>query len=97
MVSQPGPTSQLFHAVGIFQRLFLAGANTVLQLIVPDELRGRVMSLYLLDRGFMPAGALFAGVTAHAIGAPATVTTMGVIVVVLLVIVAWKVSALRAL
>jgi MFS-type transporter involved in bile tolerance (Atg22 family) len=76
--------------------LFLASTNTILQLIVPDDLRGRVMSLYMLDRGFMPAGALFAGVAAHVIGAPATVAAMGAIVIVLAMIVAWKVPALRA-
>src|SRR5215472_11280017 len=82
---------------GLFQMFFLASTNTLLQLIVPDELRGRVMSLYMLDRGFMPAGALFAGVTAHFIGAPSTVATMGAIVIVLALIVAWRVPALRVL
>jgi MFS family permease len=84
-------------AVGVFQMLFLASTNTILQLIVPDELRGRVMSLYMLDRGFMPAGALFAGVAAHLIGAPATVATMGAIVIVLSLLVAWRAPAIRAL
>lgn len=83
--------------VGIFQMLFLASTNTILQMIVPDELRGRVMSLYMLDRGFMPAGALFAGVTAHFIGAPRTVATMGAIVIVLALFVAWRVPAIRSL
>jgi MFS family permease len=83
--------------VGIFQMLFLASTNTILQMIVPDELRGRVMSLYMLDRGFMPAGALFAGVTAHFIGAPRTVATMGAIVIVLVLFVAWRVPAIRNL
>jgi len=83
--------------VGIFQMLFLASTNTILQMIVPDKLRGRVMSLYMLDRGFMPAGALFAGVTAHFIGAPWTVATMGAIVIVLVLVVAWRVPALRTL
>jgi MFS family permease len=83
--------------VGIFQMLFLASTNTILQMIVPDELRGRVMSLYMLDRGFMPAGALFAGVTAHFIGAPWTVATMGAIVIVLVLFVAWRVPAIRSL
>jgi len=82
---------------GLFQMFFLASTNTLLQLIVPDELRGRVMSLYMLDRGFMPAGALFAGVSAHFIGAPSTVATMGAIVIVLALIVAWRVPALRTL
>jgi hypothetical protein len=84
-------------AAGVFQMLFLASTNTLLQLIVPDQLRGRVMSLYMLDRGFMPAGALFAGVTAHFIGAPSTVAMMGGIVIVLTLLVAWRVPALRSL
>lgn len=83
--------------VGVFQLLFMASTNTLLQLIVPDQLRGRVMSLYMLDRGFMPAGALFAGVSAHYIGAPSTVAMMGGIVIVLSLFVAWRVPALRTL
>jgi MFS transporter, DHA1 family, staphyloferrin A biosynthesis exporter len=84
-------------AVGGFQMLFLASTNTMLMLIVPDELRGRVMSLYMLDRGLMPAGALFAGVVAHFVGGPLTVATMGAIVIVLALMVAWRVPAIRAL
>ncbi len=84
-------------AAGGFQMLFLASTNTMLQLIVPDELRGRVMSLYMLDRGLMPAGALFAGVVAHFIGAPSTVAMMGTIVIVLTLVVAWRVPAIRSL
>jgi MFS family permease len=83
--------------VGIFQMLFLASTATILQMMVPDELRGRVLSLYMLDRGFMPLGALFAGTTAHFIGAPFTVAMMGAIVIVLTLIVAWLVPAIRTL
>jgi len=84
-------------AVGAFQMLFLASTNTMLQFIVPEKLRGRVMSLYMLDRGLMPAGALFAGVVAHFIGAPSTVAAMGAIVIVLALAVAWRVPAIRSL
>jgi sugar phosphate permease len=83
--------------VGAFQMLFLASTATMLQLIVPDELRGRVMSLYMLDRGLMPAGALFAGIVAHFIGAPSTVATLGALVIVLALVVAWRVPAIRRL
>ena len=83
--------------VGIFQMFFLASTATILQMIVPDELRGRVLSLYMLDRGFMPLGAMFAGTTAHFIGAPLTVATMGAIVIVLTLIVAWLIPAIRKL
>jgi MFS transporter, DHA1 family, staphyloferrin A biosynthesis exporter len=83
--------------VGIFQMLFLASTATILQLIVPDRLRGRVLSLYMLDRGFMPLGALFAGTAAHFIGAPLTVGVMGAIVIVLTCLVAWRIPAIRTL
>jgi MFS family permease len=82
---------------GSFQMFFLASTATMLQLIVPDELRGRVMSLYMLDRGIMPVGALFAGTTAHFVGAPLTVAIMGGIVIVLALLVAWWVPAIRTL
>jgi predicted MFS family arabinose efflux permease len=82
---------------GAFQMFYLASTATMLQLLVPDELRGRVMSLYMLDRGFMPAGALFAGTAAHFIGAPMTVATMGTIVILLALVVAWSIPAIRTL
>jgi MFS family permease len=83
--------------VGMFQMFFLASTATMLQMIVPDELRGRVLSLYMLDRGFMPLGALFAGTSAHFLGAPATVAIMGAIVIVLTSLVAWGIPAIRKL
>jgi MFS transporter, DHA1 family, staphyloferrin A biosynthesis exporter len=82
---------------GAFQMFYLASTATMLQLLVPDELRGRVMSLYMLDRGFMPAGALFAGTAAHFIGAPMTVATMGTVVILLALVVAWSIPAIRTL
>jgi len=80
---------------GAFQIVFMTTTNTMLQLLVPDALRGRVMSLYMLDRGLQPVGSLLAGVTAHAIGAPATVASMGSVVILLALLVAWRVPALR--
>lgn len=35
--------------------------NTILQSTTPDELRGRVMGVYMLDIGFQPFGGVFAG------------------------------------
>ncbi len=83
--------------VGIFQMFFLASTATILQMIVPDELRGRVLSLYMLDRGFMPLGAMFAGTAAHFIGAPMAVASMGGIVILLTLAVAWLIPAIRNL
>ncbi|HTM08163.1 MAG TPA: MFS transporter [Verrucomicrobiae bacterium] len=83
--------------VGACQITFMATTNTLLQMLTPDALRGRVMSLYMLDRGLMPAGALMAGVSAHVVGAPMTVGLMGGIVIVLALLVAWRVPLMRRL
>lgn len=84
-------------AVGGFQVIYMATTNTMLQVIVPDHLRGRVMSIYALDRGLMPVGALMAGVSAHLIGAPATVSYMGITVILLAALLAWRAPVVRGL
>jgi hypothetical protein len=87
----------LLVAIGACQVFYMATTNTMLQVIVPDHLRGRVMSIYALDRGLMPAGALMAGVSAHFVGAPATVSAMGLLVILLALLVAWLAPVVRGL
>jgi len=53
------------------------------------------MSIYALDRGLMPVGALMTGVSAHVIGAPATVSYMGLVVILLAILVAWRAPVVR--
>ena len=51
--------------------LFFSTSNTVLQTIVPDEMRGRVMGVWSLVFGAMiPLGSLEAGAVAHWLGTP---------------------------
>jgi MFS family permease len=83
--------------VGCSQMIFITTTNTMLQSVVPDELRGRVMSIYLLDRGLAPVGALLAGVSAHYLGAPTTVGWMGSVVLVLAFVLLWRVPHLRTI
>ena len=84
-------------ALGACQVVYMATTNTMLQVIVPDHLRGRVMSIYMLDRGLMPIGSMTAGIGAHWIGAPATVSFMGLAVVALAVLLAWRAPVVRQL
>lgn len=84
-------------AIGACQIFYMATTNTMLQVIVPDHLRGRVMSIYMLDRGLMPIGQMTAGVSAHWIGAPATVSYMGLVVIVLAIVLAWRAPVVRRL
>jgi MFS-type transporter involved in bile tolerance (Atg22 family) len=68
----------LLFVVGAAQILFLASSNTTLQVTVPDELRGRVMSLYtLVFAGVSPVGAFLIGGTAELFGAPAACVAGG--------------------
>jgi MFS family permease len=58
----------LFTA-GFGMLLFFSTSNTVLQTIVPDEMRGRVMGVWSLVFGAMiPLGSLEAGAVAHWLG-----------------------------
>lgn len=83
--------------VGAFQMTYMALTNTLLQLHITDEVRGRVMSIYMLDQGLAPFGSLWAGTTADLLGAPAAVTIMGVICVALGLTVLSKVPRIRTL
>jgi MFS family permease len=56
---------------GFGMLLFFSTSNTVLQTIVPDEMRGRVMGVWSLVFGTMiPLGSLEAGAVAHWLGTP---------------------------
>jgi MFS family permease len=57
----------------------MASTNTVLQTIVDEDKRGRVMSLYTMSfMGMAPLGSLLAGYLADEIGAPLTVRLAGI-------------------
>jgi MFS family permease len=59
----------LLLIMGFCGILFMAGSNTTLQLTVPDELRGRVMSLYtFVFAGVTPFGSLLVGAIAEKFG-----------------------------
>jgi MFS family permease len=61
----------------------MAASNTIIQTIVPEDKRGRVMSYYTIAFvGMAPFGSLLAGTMAHAIGAPLTVILNGAVVLV---------------
>jgi len=69
-------------AVGFAMSTTMALANTTVQSITPDALRGRVMSIYMtVFAGTTPIGALVAGVSARFLGAPASIAIGGATVV----------------
>ena len=73
----------------------MAASNTVIQTIVSDDKRGRVMSYYTMAfMGMAPFGSLLAGTLAHHFGAPHTVMITGSVV---LLGAAWFATRLPAL
>ncbi len=73
----------LLLPAGYSMMLQMACSNTLIQTMVPDELRGRVMSVYsMMFMGMAPFGAFFGGALAHHIGAPLTVAMGGVACVI---------------
>lgn len=73
----------LLVLVGGFQMTYMTTNQTLLQVSTPDEFRGRVMGIYMLNQGLLPLGSLFAGIFADAWSAPAAVALMGTSVLVL--------------
>lgn len=70
----------LLVPVGYFMMFEMASSNTLIQSMVPDRLRGRVMALYsMMFMGMAPLGALVSGALAGPLGAPTTVALGGVV------------------
>jgi MFS family permease len=68
----------LLLPVGYTMMLQMACSNTLIQVMVPDALRGRVMAVYsMMFMGMAPIGALLGGALADRLGAPVTVAIGG--------------------
>jgi MFS family permease len=75
-----------------------AASNTLLQTIVDDEMRGRLMSFFIVAvMGAAPVGSLIAGWLADRVGEPLTVILCGVISVIGSILFMIKLPALRSL
>jgi len=67
-------STALLVPVGFCMMLQMSSSNTLIQAMVPDQLRGRVMSVYsMMFMGMAPFGALFGGALADRLGAPLTI------------------------
>src|SRR5207302_4039237 len=65
----------LLLPVGFSMMLEMSSSNTLIQAMVPDHLRGRVMAMYsMMFMGMAPFGALIGGALADRLGAPVPVS-----------------------
>jgi MFS family permease len=89
-------SAALLVPVGYALMVEMASSNTLIQAMVPDELRGRVMAVYsMMFMGMAPIGALAAGFAAHAFGAAETVAAGGVLCIAGAAAFAWRLPSLR--
>ena len=89
-------TLVILAVTGAAQMVYLTTNQTILQLIVPDNLRGRVMGIYMLSQGMMPLGGLLGGALAEFTSAPTAVLIMGALVCLMAVVFAFRAPDLRA-
>jgi MFS family permease len=77
--------------LGGAQVAYYTSTNTLIQLLSPGQLRGRIMSIYVLTSiGVSPLGSLLAGGVAQVAGAPATLAAGGALTILaLLGLMAW--------
>jgi len=82
--------------LGMSMMVQMASSNTLIQSMVRDELRGRVMAVYtMMFVGFGPIGALVAGSLAEHIGAPLTVAAGAVLTILGAIVFALRLPSLR--
>ncbi len=82
---------------GAANTAYMAVNNSLLQTHTEDGFRGRVMSIYLLDRGLVPLGTMIASGLIEVLGPQAGVTIMGSITLLLAVGVALRFKHIREL
>ncbi len=86
----------LMIITGLGMMLQMASSNTLLQTIVDDDKRGRVMSFYTMAfMGTAPFGSFLAGGLASFLGAPNTLIIGGIVCVLGALIFARKLAELR--
>jgi MFS family permease len=87
----------LAFALGVASQFYMTTISTVVQINLPNELRGRVMGIYGLAWELMPVGGMIAGAVAEFAGAPIAVGIGGLMVAGMALLVAILYPSIRRL
>ena len=97
-ISKSYPLSLLLaFALGVSSQFYMTTVSTVLQMNLPNELRGRVMGIYGLVWELMPVGGMIAGGLAEFAGAPIAVASGGILVTAMALAIAVFYPSIRRL
>lgn len=83
----PWPVLSVFFVilVGVMNTAYTSSNNTIIQLMAPDEMRGRIMSTLFLNRALVPMGTALAGALAVMVGTPVAMGSMAAAVAIMAV------------
>lgn len=87
----------LFAVLGFSQLIFRVNNNTLVQTLVPDSLRGRVMAIYQMDHALMPLSASALGVCADLFSVPTAIAVSGILCLVVIGVLMASVKQIRDL
>lgn len=85
----------LLFAAGWMSASFMAINQTNLQMSVEDNVRGRVLSVYLMTWGMLPVGQLAVGTLAERIGSPGALVVSCAVALSCIGLIAWRFPSLR--
>jgi len=85
----------ILFVAGWMSAAFLALNQTEVQLSVEDEVRGRVLSIYLLTWGMLPIGQLLVGGMASELGTPTAMVVSCMLALASIGVIAWRFPSLR--
>jgi MFS family permease len=87
----------LLSAIGFLMMMFRVNNNTLVQMLSPDQLRGRVMSIYHIDHALTPLASSVLGIMADVFSAPAAMAASGIIGLVSIILLMGSVKEIRDL
>ena len=85
----------ILFCVGFFFQIFMASNFTFVQLIAPDHIRGRVLSIRMIAFGLSPIGMILLGTAAEILGPPTATAGAGAVSVVLIVVLLFAIPILK--
>ncbi|MBA3714217.1 MAG: MFS transporter [Pyrinomonadaceae bacterium] len=98
LATRPILSLAMLFGIGFAMVSFFAVCNTLLQYLVTDEMRGRVMSIWMLTFiGVMPFGSIIAGGATERFGAPRTLAAGGLVITLFVMFIAVFDKRLRAI
>lgn len=74
---------------------FMAMNQTALQMSVEDDVRGRVLSIYMLTWGMLPIGQLLVGALASRLGTPLAMAVSCLFAMASIGVIVWRFTSLR--